>query len=154
MTFRGQETAIHAGDVFLIGPNAVIDVVGDPEGCSGRGAAACCSPPAALDAFGLIGSELALPQAPTAADLAGVNADVVHRIQVPSGERRAWRQGIGLIERELVSAGSDTESRPSSFCWLSAPRLAGQGEELHGRPTGLLDAVFAVIEQRFASPRL
>jgi hypothetical protein len=133
-------TPIHAGDVFLIGRNAVIDVVGDREGLLRARGSGVFFTPNALEALGLVGSKLGWRMHPLLRVFAGVNADVVYRIQVQPGERPAWRQGIALIERELRDRGEryrDAVVAQLVLLLVSATRLAGQGEELHGRPTGL-----------------
>ena len=156
LTFRGRETVIHAGDVYLIGPNSVVDVVGDPEGLVHARGSAVFFTPDALEAFGAVGSELAWRTHRLLRVFARGNADVVHLIQIPLGERRAWRDGIALIECELRERREGYREAVVAqlvLLLVSATRLAGgQGDELQGGATGLLDEVFAVIEQRFPGP--
>jgi len=156
LTFRGRETPIRAGDAYLIGPNAVVDVVADSERLVQARGSGVFFTPDALEAFGPVGSELGWRTHRLLRVFARENADVVHRIHVPPEERRAWRQGIALIERELRERGERYREAVVAqlvLLLVSATRLAaGQGEELHGAGTGLLDEVFAVIEQRFRGP--
>jgi AraC family transcriptional regulator, transcriptional activator of pobA len=156
LTFRGRETLIHAGDVYLIGPNAVVDVVGDPEGLVHARGSAVTFTPVALEAFGAVGSELAWRTHRLLRVFARENAEVVQLIHIPPGERRTWREGIALIEcelRERREGYRETVVAQLVLLLVSATRLAaGQGDELQGRATGLLDGVFAVIEQRFRGP--
>jgi AraC family transcriptional regulator, transcriptional activator of pobA len=156
LTFRGRETLIHAGDVYLIGPNAVVDVVGDPEGLVHARGSAVFFTPDAFEAFGAVGSELAWRMHRLLRVFARDNADVVHLIHIPPGERRAWHDGIAGIECELHERREGYREAVVAqlvLLLVSATRLAaGQGDELQGGATGLLDEVFAVIEQRFGGP--
>jgi AraC-like DNA-binding protein len=156
LTFRGRETPIHAGDAYLIGPNAVVDVVGDPESLLRARGSSVFFTPDALEAFGAVGSELAWRTHRLLRVFARENTDVVHQIHVPPGERLAWRQGIALIERELRQRREGYREAVVAqlvLLLVSATRLAaGQGGELHGAATGLLEEVFKVIEQRYRGP--
>ena len=105
LTFRGRETPIRAGDAYLIGPNAVVDVVADSERLVQARGSGVFFTPDALEAFGPVGSELGWRTHRLLRVFARENADVVHRIHVPPEGRRAWRQGIALIERELRERG-------------------------------------------------
>jgi len=128
LTFRGRETPIHAGDAYLIGPNAVVDVVGDPEGLLRARGSGVFFTPNALEPFGPVGSELSWRRHPLLRVFAGGNADVVHRIHVPPGERRAWREGIARIERELGERGERYREAVVAqlvLLLVSATRLAG-----------------------------
>ena len=142
LTFSGRATPIRAGDAFLIGPNAVVDVVGDPEGLLRARGSAVFFTPDALEAFGPVGSELTWRTHPLLQVFAREKTDVVHRIQVPLEERRAWRRGIALIEGELRDRRERYREAVLAqlvLLLVSATRLASQGEELHGEATGLLE---------------
>ncbi len=140
LAFRGRETPIHAGDAYLIGPNAVVDVVGDPESLVQARGSGVFFTPDALEAFSPVDSELAWRRHRLLHAFARENTDVVHRIQVPSGERQAWHQGIGLIERELRQQGEGYREAVVAqlvLLLVSATRLAArQGGELYAGVTG------------------
>jgi AraC family transcriptional activator of pobA len=140
LTFRGRETPIHAGDAYLIGPNDVVDVVGDPESLVQARGSGVFFTPDALEAFSPVDSELAWRRHRLLHAFARENTDVVHRIQVPRGERQGWHQGIGLIERELRERGEGYREAVVAqlvLLLVSATRLAArQGGELYAGVTG------------------
>jgi len=117
LTFRGRETLIHAGDVYLIGPNAVVDVVGDPEGLVQARGSAVFFTPDALEAFGAVGSELAWRTHRLLRVFARDNADVVHLIHIPPGRR------VGYPNPTYFSRvfGRAHEQTPGAWRRASAP---------------------------------